>query len=361
MNIKFTLSNFVKNLFNNKRFVVPFALAVSFIFWLVFMLNQNPVRNREFKNLTVSIPIEKNQYAVADKLSIVSDYSSQLFTVTVSGPNYIVSSLKADDFNLVADVEAINSADVYRLNVKCESEKSGYTYTVSPSTISVKVDYIDTKTFDVEPNLVGFEAENGYVTKTPIIANTENTVFKISGPRTVLSKIAKVEAYAEVNAKLKATETYDAAIVLYDESDKIIYKFDTDGKVYNSSNQEVTLSSTYLTPNFTTAKVFARIAKVKTVPLVASFSNKPESFPDNEFVYDVSPKTVTIIGSPETLDEISSISLSAIDYKKLTKYNKTFTVTMDIPDGVEFEDQPQKIVVTVDYDATQQKIKNLRD
>ena len=72
---------------------------------------------------------------------------------------------------LSASVVDINSAGTYTLDVvgTSNSSKSGYTFTtISPNTIDVTFDYIDTKEFTLIPKLIGVSAAEGLVAETPL-------------------------------------------------------------------------------------------------------------------------------------------------------------------------------------------------
>ena len=119
----------IGRLFANKKFAIVFSLILSFAIWLSVMINQNPIREQVFTDVTANISID-NTAASDMGLGIVSDISSVKFTVTVSGPNYIVSSLSSDDFILSADVSEVNSVGVHTLSVygNRNSSKTGYTF-----------------------------------------------------------------------------------------------------------------------------------------------------------------------------------------------------------------------------------------
>ena len=359
MKFKNPLSSLFEKLLYDKRFTIPFSVVSAFVLWLVIMISQNPVREQTFSDIAVNVPIE-NSYASKQGLSIVSDITTQKFSVVLSGPNYIVSSVKPEDFLLTAALEEVNTAGTYSLTIvpSQNSSKSGYTFvSVTPATIDVTFDYIDTKEFDVIARIDGFSAADGLIASTPVITNAENEVLTLTGPRSVLERIHKVEAFAKTTDKLKESKSYDAALVLYNEDGKVIYKFAPDGKIYDGNDVAVESTSTYLTPSFTSIKVTAPILKKKTVPLKATFSDRPDGVVDSMFVYTTEPATVTIIGAPENIDKIEQVYLSAISYKAISPRNRVFTVSPTTTDGVSLEKELKDVTVTVDYTATHQNIK----
>ena len=117
---------FFKKLFKSRNFSIIISLIFAFAAWLIIMINRNPTREQTFNNISVTVSID-DTVASEMGLGIISDVSSQKFTVVVSGPNYIVSSLRASDFILTASVADVNAAGTFKLNVlpATNSSKTG--------------------------------------------------------------------------------------------------------------------------------------------------------------------------------------------------------------------------------------------
>lgn len=353
----------LNNLIFNKRFTVILSVVIAFAMWLGITMTQNPIRTQTFTDVTAAITIEGT--AAADMgLGIVSDIASQKFTVTVSGPNYTVSSLKSEDFILSASLVDINSAGTYSLDVVgvSNSDKSGYTFTtISPSTIDVIVDYIDVKEFTVIPKLIGVSASDGLVAETPVISDSQQSTITIKGPRTTMDKIASVGTLAEVNKTMSSSQTFDSDVVLYDSNDKIIYRYTADGTVYDANDNIITNS--YLTLSYTTAKVMQPISKKVTISCKAVFKNLPEGMSESDISYKIDQSKVTVIGTPEVVDKLETISLSAIDFRKVSTASNVFEVSPSLPDGVKLLESIEYFTVDIDvsnYSETTLDIKNIR-
>lgn len=353
----------LNNLIFNKRFTVILSVVIAFAMWLGITMTQNPIRTQTFTDVTAAITIEGT--AAADMgLGIVSDVASQKFTVTVSGPNYTVSSLKSEDFILSASLVDINSAGTYSLDVVgvSNSDKAGYTFTtISPSTIDVIVDYIDVKEFTVIPKLIGVSASDGLVAETPVISDSQQSTITIKGPRTTMDKIASVGTLAEVNKTMSSSQTFDSDVVLYDSNDKIIYRYTADGTVYDANDNIITNS--YLTLSYTTAKVMQPISKKVTISCKAVFKNLPEGMSESDISYKIDQSKVTVIGTPEVVDKLETISLSAIDFRKVSTASNVFEVSPSLPDGIKLLESIEYFTVDIDvsnYSETTLDIKNIR-
>lgn len=353
----------LNNLLYNKRFTVILSVVIAFAMWLGITMTQNPIRTQTFTDVTAAITIDGTAAAEMG-LGIVSDVASQKFTVTVSGPNYAVSSLKTNDFILSASLVDINSAGTYSLDVVgvSNSEKTGYTFTtISPSTIDVIVDYIDVKEFTVTPKLIGVSATDGLVAETPVISDSQQSTITIKGPRTTMDKIASVGTLAEVNKTMESSQTFDSDVVLYDSNDKIIYRYTADGTVYDANDNVITNS--YLTLSYTTAKVTQPISKKATISCKAVFTNLPEGISESDISYKIDQNKVTVIGTPEVVDKLETLTLSAIDFRKVSTASNVFEVSPSLPDGVKILESIDYFTVDIDVSNYTEKVlevKNVR-
>ena len=345
----------LRGMLENKKIVMTISLVLSFAVWLTVMIKRNPVRQQVFSDIPVNVSIENTTVSELG-LGIISDVSAQKFTVTLNGPNYVVSSLKPDDFTLSASLENINSAGTYKLAVIAakKNEKKEYTFaSISPSTIDVTFDYIDVKEFSVTPKLIGVGAVKGLVADTPSFTSPEQQNITVKGPRSVLNRINDVSALVNVDKVLDSTQTYDADIAFYDKKDKIIYRYSVDGKIYNENGNEV--ENTNLTLSYTSAKVLQPISKKKVLPLNIVFDNRPSGLKDSSFKYSIDMNKVTVIGTPDVVDKLKSVSLTPIDFFKISKSKNKFKVSATLPDGVRLLDNIDKFTVRINSSLFSEK------
>ncbi len=318
----------LKGLLYNKRFIIPLSIFLAFVLWLVITTQENPMRERTFSDLTLSVNME-NTFASENGINIVGDISSQKFSVVVRGPSYVVSSLRAEDLTVYVSAATVDEPGEYKLDVVATRSSTNYeVLSVSPSTVKVEFDYFDTKEFAVKADAKGVSATDGLIAEAGIVSGIEGDVLKVTGPRSKLNKIASVLAVCDVSRVLSETETFDAEINLFDENGKKI------------SLENITL-------NAEDVKVKVPISKKKTVPVVADFSNLPGGFDKETIKYDIDHAKVDIIGNPDTIDKISKITLSAIDVTSISLSNKTFAVTPKLPEGVRLADNFETFAVTI--------------
>ena len=321
----------LKKLLYNKRFTIPLSLITAFAFWLVIMISQNPDIDRTFTDISVNINLE-NTFVSENGMEIIGDISSQKFTVTIKGPSYVVSALQSGDFYVYASAAAINAPGEYQLEVSGGKNTvvSDYEFiSISPATVDVQFDYVDTKEFTVKARAEGASAIEGLIAETAVVSGTESDTITIKGPRTVINEIATVEAYASVNEILSESTTYDAEIRLFNEAGEAI-------------------DMTNLTLSEKAVKVTVPISKSITVPVVADFTNLSASFQKSSIAYSVDHQTVTVIGKPEAINKITRVTLSAIDITSVSVSSNKFDVSPKLPEGVRLLDSIEHFTVTVD-------------
>lgn len=329
-------------LLENRKFTIPFSICMSVILWLIITMSQNPIRQQIFNDITATVSIE-NTVISEMGLGIVNDISAQKFSVTLSGPNYVVSSVKPEDFILNADITEVTKAGTYKLKLtgSRNSNKTGYTFaSITPSEIEVSFDFIDTKEYTVVPKIIGAAAAEGLVAETPIINGLENGIITIKGPRTIMEKIDTVAAYAEVNKTLDSTQTYSADI-----------------KVYDSKGDELDMTNLVLSE--ANVKVSVPISKKVTLPVKAAFNNLPEGLTADTVKHSIDHQKVTVVGTPEVVSKMTSVTLSPIDFTTVSKNSQSFEATLVLPDGVKLLDNIEFFTVTIDTSQFSEKTLNV--
>ncbi len=329
-----------KKLLYNRRFTIPFSIFLAFVFWLLIVTKENPIIERSFADMTVNVNLE-NTIASENGMSIIGDISSQKFTVIVRGPTYLISSLKSEDFNVYASAASVDAPGDYSLEVTATpiSANKGYeVLSVTPSNLKVSFDYVDTKEFTIKALAEGVTAKKGLIAENGVVSGAESDTITITGPRTVLNKIDSVVAYTKVEKTLSVSETFDADIKLYNAEGREI------------KNDNLTLSETKV-------KVTVPISKKKTVPVEIALSNIPKGFDTKSISYTLDHKTVTVIGTPETVDKTDKVVLSPIDIRKISKDSNSFDISANLPDGVRLLDNIEHF--TVKFNLGRYREKNI--
>ena len=331
-----------KELLFNRKFTIPFSIFLSFILWMSISVGQKDIIERSFSDISVTVNME-NTFASENKMSIIGDISEQKFTVMVMGKNNVVAALTANEISLYASAAAVDSPGEYNLEVSASNTSGMGDYdivSISPKTIKVSFDYVETREFTITAVADGATASKGLIAEAAVVSGIENNTITITGPRTVINSIATVTAKAKVNKTLSESKTFDANIILLNEKNKEI---STDNLQLSTNKVQITVP----------------ISKKKTIPVKVDFANIPKGFEKESINATVDHSSVTIIGPPETVDKITEVSLSPIDVTTLGAKTGSFEVAPKLPEGVRMFDTIETFVVTVNLDNYRERVINV--
>lgn len=320
-----------RSLLYNNKFTLPFSIVVSIIFWLVINISENPTREQTISDVPINISTSGTM--VEDLgLDIISGGYSEKASVRVSGPSYVVSSLKSSDITVYASLDEVNAAGTYNLKLQAIKNSGFANFSilgVSPESITVTFDNVDTKTFMVNPIAVGAVAQTGLIAQTPVVTHTENETIEITGPRTEIEKIDRVVAESQVNKTLAKTESFDAVIKLLDQNDN-------------------ELALEHFTIPKSTIKISVPIFKSKDVPVRAEFTNVPDAYKASPIPHSLSVDMITVIGPPDIIDTLTEITLSPIDFDNISIENNSFDCKLNLPTAVKSYENIDYVTVAID-------------
>ena len=216
----------VSSWFNNKKFVTILSVVLAFVFWFVITIVENPESERVING--VSVYLDTAGTIVEEQgLSMISDVTAiENVSVKISGRTSLVNAIKAEDLLVKPIFDGVNASGKYTLKLEAtnNTNKSIVVESVVPESIDVEFDYIDTINYDVQINVKNAVAAKGLTLGAARFTNAEKMRLEVSGPRSIVSKISSVVAVAngDKSKKLSATESYEAAIKLYDSKNKEI-------------------------------------------------------------------------------------------------------------------------------------------
>ena len=324
-----------QGIFHNKKISMITAVLLAIVFWFTITLIENPESSRVISGIPIYLDTEGT---VVDEQGLSAiNFNSKNYTasVKISGSSYVVNSVTPDDLLITPTFEGVNAAGEYPVKIAAtnNSTKNFTVESVTPESVNVQFDYWDTVSYDISIRVKYAKAADGLILGAERFTNSETAKLEVSGPRSTVSKISSVyaEAAADKTKKLKATESYDADIVLYDADNK---KISTDG----------------LTMSFKTISVSVPVYKVKTVPIKCAYTNKPADYTPVATVR-IGSKQVTeveIEGTPDILDKINFVELEPIDFYKITKDNNSFAKALVLPSGIATAEELPTPQVTLD-------------
>ena len=321
--MKFFQNFSIRKLLYNKNFAISLSIIVAFVFWLVISLDQNPERERSFSSVPITVSTQGTILAEQGIDAVDKDSILQSASVTVSGPNYIVSSLKTDDIKIYADLSGVSKPGSYTISLTAvkNTSKTGFSIIeVNPETIQVDFDYFDTKKFDIVARVDGVTTSDGLISDPAKVTNVDQQSIEIRGPRAEIEKIGSVVAYYKGNETLSTTKTFEGTIIIYDKSGSQL-----DIKKYELPYETVDIS--------------VPVFKEKVLNIVPTFSNVENSLVSdyliNNNIVTLSETKVTVFGQPDKIDSLQKVELSPIDISSVSKSNYKFEdVALYLEDGV---------------------------
>ena len=302
---KFSLNGILKN----NKFLFILAVLISFSVWIYMSMGSSNDTSLTISNIPIQIELPDES---RDSGLQVFSGGEQTASVTISGNRAILGSITESDITVTAAANTISSTGTYQLSVSAAKTNPGQNFqiisTVSPSTVSVFVDYLRESTFQIQENVV-YKVADGYYASTAL--SSKNVV--ISGPQTEISRISKVSAVASIDNTLTESDSTEAKIVLYDKNGKEI-------------------STNLLTMDLYSVQAMVSVLPEKTVDIKPIFLNKPNGLNINDDIIKIEPDSILIAGPQKILNDTLSVNLEPIDFSTLKNEVKTFpSLGIDIP------------------------------
>lgn len=322
------------SLVDNKKFQIVLSVVAAIIFWFFVSIVISPDSKTVIKNVPVNIDLENTAVEKLD-LSLFNG-ADQTIDITVSGKKYDISQLTKDDFSIDVSLSSVVAPGEYNLSVTpvYNGKRSGINI-VDPinKTLPFTFDYMDSKTFDIEPDISNVKFQSDYTAGLPQLDKDKIT---ITGPRSEISLIDKVVAVAEKKTHQSGTVQVKSKIVLYDSR----------GDEYTSENIKL---------KFNEVNITVPLVSAKTVPIILSFGNAPAYYKLNPLKYTVNPANVKIEGISEVIEGIGNINAGTVNFNELSSSKNKFIFDVDLQNGVVTEDGESKIKVTASVDLSEFK------
>lgn len=301
----------LENLLNNNRFLMLVSFIIALGLWVWVAIDKSP----EIQTVITNVPVKINlENSIPQQLGLqIFGESEFTVDVTVTGKKYVLSNLKAEDIQVEANTNYVNSAGTKTLQLKVSPTYSSEEFTISSVSSTYIEVFFDTYK-EVELSLSGEVATN---LKTIVpegcimgdIVFSKSTV-TVSGPTTEINRITGVYATASVNEVLEKTTTFDPDVKLItNDGSKLEYS-----KI-SIDEAEITMTIPVL--------------KVVSLPTVIEFKNAPSYFIENPLSYTVSPSTVKVAVPVDVLETTKHFVVDTIDFADISNSYNTFNVDVE--------------------------------
>lgn len=288
----------MKHLANNMGLKI-LSILIAVILWLVVVNYDNPEITKTF-----NIPVTVTNDRILEERGKVYEVVGQSNTATiyVKGKRRYLDNLTGSDFIATADLSQIvdlnedGNEKWVPINVSARRYEKELAITQKSVNMRITLEDLSTEQFYISCDTSGTPAEGYAIGEVEVSPN----LIKISGPRSVVSKISRVAAVVNVDG-LTENITDSVVPVLYDE----------EGKALGSSQLRMNQDKVY---------VDIQILGTKTVPVRCETSGIPAD--GYEFIgLEYAPETIRIKGAPALLNNVQEIVIpgSAINLEGATQ------------------------------------------
>ena len=300
----------------NKNINIILAIVIAVSLWAYVLGYENPTTKVTVRD----VPIEfVNEDALENSGLTILECSQVTVNISVSGPRTEATKVDASDFNVEADVEALQLGhNVVRLNVKGPNNVE--IVNVSADKIDINVDQLVT----VSKNISAIATGNVDSDMEPYIVDMSKDSINITGAKSLVNKVNRVNAVIDASKIGNTLKTLSAKLEPVDSAGKLV-----EGVILadDSINTSVVMHHK------------------KTVTLEVPINNGD----DTSYERSISvPKTIVIIGEDDVLAKITSIKCEEID---MSAYAESTSVILKpiLPNGIQVgtDSQNLKAEITV--------------
>lgn len=301
----------VKKLTNNLGLKL-LAILVACIVWLIVINYADPIVSIRYSGIPVEFVNEDLLKSKGKVYEVINGTNN--VDVVIYGKRSVLETLSYENIHAIADLKDITIMNTVAIQVY-SNKSNDQLDSIRQSRNDVELNVEDLKEMSYSINVVvnGTPGE-GYVIGD--VSQNKNLV-RVSGPESVMSRVAKAECSVGVNGRTSDLSTSEK-ILLYDENGNTVTHSD-------------------LTTNVTTVDVKVEILACKAVDIIYNYTGEPadgytvtgEPVADRTAVY--------IAGRQAVLDKVERIVIpdSMLDISGRDKsLNATLNLKDYLPDGV---------------------------
>ena len=302
------------------------SLIFAAVLWFLVTNINDPVVTVRFGNVPVTL---KNTDTITDAGDVyqVLDNTDVIGTVTILAPRSIADSFSKDNIVAVADLDNLttrNTANIQLSVNKYSNEIDNISGSID--TVKLNIEKKKTATLPLVATTSG-TLSDGYIIGD---VSTEQNMIRITGPQSVIAKVAKAAVDVDVTGFTSNIGT-DADIRLYD----------ADGREVSDSSIQMNIKS---------VRVNVEILQAKYVELHYNTTGTPASGYMLTGVIDSTPDKVLIAGKSTALESIDTLEITD-DQLNVSGLRDDLEASVDLekylPSGISFGDSDFSGVASV--------------
>ena len=284
------------------------SLLSAIVLWLYVMAIVDPQETKLFENIPVTITnldeLDSNDFVIYPEANLTTD-------IYVTGKLSVLKNISKDDITVYGTMSNFiegNNGVFLKANIS-----KGVTYELKPDTIVIPLEKIVQEKRSVDVVVTGKYKNNFNAVQL------EEDSIKISGPRTLVNEVQKLQATLNVDENKDTYTTTLNLVPVNDRGQKV------DGVTLETSSVNATVS----------------LLVEKNVPINPVFAEGSENLGE----YELSQNSITIKGKKDVVDNITSINTKAINLNDIN-VGLSKDVRLDIPAGIKI-DESIKIIIKI--------------
>ncbi len=328
------IHDFLEKIFDTKPFSIIFSIICAVLIWFSISVTAYKTTHVTFYNVPLSDDLT-GTLAEANGLSTVScDVES--VTVELEGNRSQIGRLTKEDLTAYLQIGNISTTGEFNfeIEVRSDTDISFNTLNISPSRAAVKLDKIETQSYDVTAVFPNIRVSSGHALDSDDIT-CEPAVIEITGPSAQLNEIARVEVYSGKSMTIDSKYSlYTEEVRLYTEEGA---RLDTDDLELPGTNFQITIP----------------VLTQKELALTYDIRNAFNNFDLNWLRERLHLSQESITLASQTNTEFVKRDSWSVGYVTLDSITLDFVKTMDIELSEDFINQSgfQQVELTLDSEG----------
>jgi len=307
----------IRSIFLSHWLLKIMSLLLAFALWFVVISTNDPVDEKRFQNIKVSL-LNTDLLAENGQVYEILDNTDVLRTVTFDAPRSVRNNIQPEDIIAVADLTNLTVTNTVEIRFSCPK------YGDQVQNISGNIEYVKLnieketrKTVNIIWNVIG-SVEEGYMVG-PI--NLDRNRLEIQGPESAINEISHAEVDVDVTG-ITGVSTASARIRLVDESGNVV-------------------SRASVSQNLDTVNSTVEVWDTKEVPVVYSYLGTLAE--DCQVTgMETSVEKVKIAGATELLNTVSQLTVDGEDLNVTgadEDYAAVLHLSKYLPKGIYFAEE----------------------
>lgn len=308
--------------------VLSFFMAA--FLWLLVVNISDPIDTRTFRG--VSVTVQHGEVITNTGKTYQVSEETKTVNVVVEAKGSVLKEIKQEEIVAIADIREMELQTMVPVTVTIKGlEVHEYeSATATPRNIQISVEDSERNNFPVTVATEGTVRDGYVIAKTTPVPDS----IQVDGPKSLVSKISRVVAKADVSGLSRPNNRIAADIVMYSADDEIIDQF-------------------LLNKNLNDGEAFVDVElySTKTVPVqIDTKGIEPaEGYTLSGLVYE--PQTMEVYGPDEALEALEQLQIpaSALILRDIGGREKLTIDILDyLPENIKLVDENANLIaVTV--------------